>query len=290
LKLIFTWIEAHQAIAEKLLNYRNNHQSLIDLLKNAGIDKFDDEAIEGTKTSLTEIDPLTFFSYIYKHSAVNNKRFLRKICENLNIDSDIKDICGVPSVMAQNVWLFPYKYERVNNEIERLWNFFEKLLSNTIINQDYQDVLHIKSVGRSKLLDSMFRIKPFEYLCFNSLVNPYLIKKGIEPNFNSFSEMQALQIKIQSELKIDFPRLSYDAFLDAESTRHRPKYFRIGTKDGENGKSILPEMLENKIASIGWPEVGDLEEIAPVTKIKIQNALSNRKNQMQRLPTKALFK
>ncbi|WP_018616389.1 hypothetical protein [Segetibacter koreensis] len=133
MKLIFTWIEAHQAIAEKLLGYRDNQLELIEILKQAGVDGFNDEDVEDNKVPLTEIDPFTFFSYIYKHGPLRNKLVLRKVCEVMNIAIEVKDICGVPSSDARNVWYFPYKHGRNNNEINRLWSFFERLLSNNIL-------------------------------------------------------------------------------------------------------------------------------------------------------------
>jgi 5-methylcytosine-specific restriction protein B len=270
---MFTWIEAHQAIAQTILSYRNKQQDLIEILKKVGIKSFDDQAVKGEATPLVEIDPFTFFSYIYKHSSVNNKKFLRKVCAELQIDIDVKDVCGVPSVMAQNVWLFPYKVDRNSNEINRLWNFFEKLLADTLTDNDFQDVLNIHSVGKPKLLDAMFRIKPYQYLCFNTVVNKYLREhKNSQPEFQTYQQLLDLQVKVQSDLNIDFPQLSYEAYLHIVYNEP-PRFFRIGSKNGEAGTSMLPEMLPNNIASIGWDEIGDLEDLLPVNKSNIQNTL-----------------
>jgi 5-methylcytosine-specific restriction protein B len=274
MKLMFTWIEAHQAIANKILDYRNRQIELLDILRAAGINVYDEQAVEGTSEPATELDPFTFFSYIYKHSEVRNKKFLRKVCKALNIEVDVKDICGVPSVMAQNVWLFPYRFERTNSEINRLWDFFEKLVSDTLTNNDFQDILSIHMVGKPKLLDAMFRIKPYRFLCFNNVVNKYLNEhKGINTEFNTLEELLELQVKIQNKLNIDFPQLSFEAFLYI-AFQHTPRYFRLGSTDGETGESRLLQMIENNIVSIGWYDLLDLEDgISNVTKSIIQQSL-----------------
>jgi len=276
MKLMFTWIEAHKAIAEKLLSYRQNQHALIEILKKAEIDGFNDQSEAGVAVPLVEIDPFTFFSYIYKHGALRNKRTVRKICQLLEIDIDVKDICGIPTSDPRNVWYFPYAFDRRNNEIGRLWNFYEKFLVNGINDQDFDDILTIKSVGKSKLLDGMFRIKPYEFLCINGIVISYLKdKKKISPEYSNFTQLQSLQVKIQNELNFDFPQISYDAYLD-KTYSHEPKFFRIGSKAGEDVESVLEEMIINNIVSIGWPELGDLEEIEPLNKTNIQKNILKR--------------
>lgn len=276
MKLIYTWVEAHEAIANQLLHYRNRQPDLIEILQKAGVDKFEDELIKGTKASLAEIDPFTFFSYIYKHGALKNKKVLKEVCVLMNVNIEVKDVCGVPSTDARNVWYFPYSWERTNDEISRLWHFFENLLKNTVSDNDLQDVLQIKGVGKPKLLDGMFRIKPFDYLCLNGVVNPYLKnKKNIDPGFTNLSELQAVQTEIKNRLGTDFPKISYEAFIDAAFGQHVPRYFRIGSKDGKSGNSMLPVMLQNKIVSIGWHDLGDLDDITPISKTEIKEALIN---------------
>ncbi|WP_169337686.1 AAA family ATPase [Segetibacter koreensis] len=104
-------------------------------------------------------------------------------------------------------------------------------------------------------------------------MNEYLLKgKGIDPTYNTFDELQQLQVRIQSEINEDFPRLSYDAFL-YKHLDNKSRFFRIGSTDGVNGASILSEMVTNNVVSIGWYDLGDLEDISPLTKVGIKDAL-----------------
>lgn len=55
--------------------------------------------------------------------------------------------------------------------------------------------------------------------------------------------------------------------------RGTPKFWRLGTS--ENGKSVWPEMRDNQIASIGWNDLGDLDQ-AGLTKVVIQTTLASK--------------
>jgi 5-methylcytosine-specific restriction protein B len=272
MKLMYTWVEAHEQIAQKLLSYRDRQSELIDILKNAGVEALNDQPVQGTLEELKVMDPMTFFGYIYKHGPLRNKRVLRSVCASLEVDVDVKDICGVPSQNAQNVWYFPYGFERTN-ELDRLWDFFQKLMFGTVTQVEFIDILDIYSVGKSKLLNAMFRLRPRKYLCLNKVVNEYLRKKGIVPEYAGWGQLETLLEEIKTNVDADFPKLSYEAYLDVTYAGKQVNYFRIGTTAGESGASVLNEMITNQVASIGWGETGDLEEIEPLTKSNIAKKL-----------------
>ena len=62
---MYTWVPTHEAIAQKLLAYEHRQQELITILKNAGEKSLNDKDHDGRTIELDEIDPFTFFCYIY---------------------------------------------------------------------------------------------------------------------------------------------------------------------------------------------------------------------------------
>ena len=128
----FTWVETHKQLVEYLKNKEDSQLELIELLKSVGITSFKDKDGTGNPdVELDEIDPFTFFCYIYKYSPQKRLKLLQKIAKKLNL-SIPKDEKGLPSTSPLKVWLFPYKKDRVNNEVKRLWTFFKKAIENSI--------------------------------------------------------------------------------------------------------------------------------------------------------------
>ena len=114
----FSWIKTHQELVKYLSGQENNQAGLIELLKKQEISALNDQDNDGKTTELNEIDPFTFFCYIYKHGPERRLKILQDISKELNIHFPTDD-SGIPSANAQKVWLFPYKFNRKNNEIKR---------------------------------------------------------------------------------------------------------------------------------------------------------------------------
>lgn len=209
----FTWVETHKELTLFLRTKENSQKELIDILKSVGISPFNDKAKLGDHDiELAVIDPFTFFCYIYKYGPERRLKYLQKIAENLKI-SIPNDDSGIPSANAQKVWLFPYKYERVNNEIQRLWNFFNKTINNKITDEDFADVLSIRNVAKAKITEALFNINPEKYFPINGPTKPYLKNVlGIEPAFETYTEYVALLENIKSKITIPFYSLSYEAW------------------------------------------------------------------------------
>ncbi|WNW01424.1 DUF3578 domain-containing protein [Tenacibaculum sp. HL-MS23] len=209
----FSWVETHKQITEFLKQKEYSQTELIDLLKSVGITPFNDKELDGKHDiELSEIDPFTFFCYIYKYGAERRLKYLQEIAKKIgaSIPSDEK---GIPSAQAQKVWLFPYKYERVNNEVSRLWTFFNKALDNTIENIDFENVLKIRSVGKTKLSEALFYINPIKYLPINGPTKPYINEVlKIDSNFNTYSEYISLLEKIKAKTDVPFYKLSFKAW------------------------------------------------------------------------------
>lgn len=209
----FSWVQTHKQLTEFLKTKENSQNELILILKSVGIGPLNDKTGDGEHDiELNEIDPFTFFCYIYKYGTKRRLGYLQKIAETLNIKIPQGE-SGIPSAQAQKVWLFPYEYERKNNEVKRLWSFFHKAISNTISENDFQDVLQIRSTGKTKLTEALFYINPEKYLPINGPTKPYLKEVlGIDPKFNTYKEYTDILSRIKEKTEIPFYELSYEAW------------------------------------------------------------------------------
>jgi 5-methylcytosine-specific restriction enzyme B len=225
----YTWVKTHQQLVSFLSTKEHSQIELIDLLKSAGVQPFNDKSSPGNNDiELSEIDPFTFFCYIHKYGSQKRSSIFKNIAKVTSLDVP-SDYDGIPSTQALKVWLFPYKYARINNEIPRLWDFFKKAIENRISDKDFEDILKIKNTGKTKLTEALFYINPEVYLPINGPTKPYIEKVlNINPSFNSYSEYISLLKQIKSKRDIPFYKLSYDAWKwnsGNQTTDNSNKYF-----------------------------------------------------------------
>lgn len=270
---IYSWIPAFREFVNRLPNYRNNQVELIQILRDIGVNVNEDEDNPGHKVPLTEIDPFTFLFFLGKHRNEWNKvKVLRKLCKKWDIDVLVNDVCGIPSANAQKLWMFSWQYARTN-EIALLWDFFDKGIAGTITDIDLQNVLNIISVGKQKITEGLFLIAPEQYLCLNGKVKPFVQSFGINTDFENFTQLKSLYSQIRNAIPLSFHEISFKGYINSTYGERTPNYYRIGTTAGEGGESQLTDMLANSIITIGWEELGNLNEIDPLNKRSIQNAL-----------------
>ncbi|MGQ1911532.1 MrcB family domain-containing protein [Marinifilum sp. RC60d5] len=208
----FSWVQTHKELVEYLVDKENDQEGLIEILKKVGITPLNDENVKGEKTDLLEIDPFTFFCYIYKYGPDKRLSYLQKIAKYLDVSIPLGE-AGIPSANAQSVWLFPYKHIRTNNEIQRLWALFFAAINDQISDELFDDVLNIKNVAKTKLTEALFNVNPERYLPINGPTKPYIEEVlGINPNFNTYTEYIRLLNKIKTKVSIPFYELSYRAW------------------------------------------------------------------------------
>jgi hypothetical protein len=220
---MFTWVPTHKEIAQKLLQFEDRQLELIQILKDAGETIINDEDLDGNKFEMTEIDPFTFFCYIYKYGTQKRLAQLQKVAAAFNISPLPEDEHGIPSANAQKVWLFPYKKIRINNEIKRLWDFFKAAMNDQLTAEHFDDIIKINSTGKTKITEGLFYINPEKYLPINAQTRPYLEEvMGIDPSFKSWPEYLKILHRVTSHTQDAFFKISYDAWLWNTSRTESP--------------------------------------------------------------------
>ncbi|AWV96723.1 McrB family protein [Arcticibacterium luteifluviistationis] len=266
----FSWVNTHKHITQYLSTKENSQYELIELLESVGITPFNDKSVEGKEygIKLDEIDPFTFFCYIYKYGDKKRLEKLQEIAEKLGMEKPLGE-SGIPSAQAQKVWLFPYKFLRVNNEISRLWSLFHKELKGEITDEDFADALTIKSTGKTKLTEALFYVNPEKYLPINGPTKPYIKEElGIDPKFNTYSEYIELLRKIKLKSDLPFYELSYEAW-KWNSEGKKAKHYWLYSP-GEDAR-FWDEFYEKGIMGLGWDKIGDLRKYN--TRDEIRTAL-----------------
>jgi 5-methylcytosine-specific restriction enzyme B len=286
---MYTWVLTHKALAEKLLEHEHRQPELIQILKSTGetvlkdIDNFDHEI------ELKEIDPITFFCYIYKYGPEKRLNLLKQVALAFDIHPLPDNQSGIPSANAQKVWLFPWKKERNNNEIKRLWSFAKAALQNKISDELFADILTIRNTAPVKITEGLFYLDPEKYLPINSQTIPYLDGVlGINPNFKTWPEYLDVLKNVRLKTKEPFFKISHEAWLwNNEHTvtngNDMAREFRYWIyAPGEKAKH-WQEFFSNGIMAIGWDKLGDLNQYISQNDIaeklrEIEGSTGSKKN------------
>lgn len=209
----FSWVKTHNQLSQFLIDKENQQPQLIDILEGAGATLFNDQNPKGVTFKMDEIDPFTFYCYIYKYGPETRLSILKNIAKSINLFVPDDD-SGIPSTNPQKVWLFTYKFDRNNNEVQRLWNFFYAAMDDSINEDLFADILQIKGVAKTKLTEALFYVAPENYFPINGPTRPYLEEVlKIDPKFETLAEYQNILDQIKSKSEKPFYELSYDAWL-----------------------------------------------------------------------------
>ncbi|RDV17203.1 EVE domain-containing protein [Pontibacter diazotrophicus] len=261
----FSWVNTHKQIVKFLAENKDNQLYLIKLLKDLGITGFNDRDEAGNVFELTEIDPFTFFCCIYKHGASKRLSYLQKIAEKIGISELPSDESGIPSANPQSTWLFPYKVYRVNNEIERLWNLFFKVLDGGIDNKLFEDALQIGGTGKTKLTEALFYIDPIKYFPINAPARLFLKEVlGTNPSFKTYTEYLKILEQIKQKTSKPFYELSSEAYVWNNSRKKVSYWIFQGSPKMFDFETALKENLIED-----WNVAAHKENIKPGDKVII---------------------
>lgn len=168
---MYNWTQTHLELAAYLKDKRSETAALIELLKESGVNVMQDQSQPGVSVPLEEMDPFTFICHIYKYGEKKRLDIIQRIAKKLNLFVPDGER-GIPSANAQKVWMFPYQHERIGNEFDILWELFEATINDTITNDLFQRALNIRNVGKTKLTEVLFYVRPFDYFPLNGPSRP----------------------------------------------------------------------------------------------------------------------
>ena len=138
IKPIFDWIPFYEDFANKLLEYKNNRAELLNILYKI-IDKLkwkntwlnSEKYNNNNKTRLKDICPFTIFAMFNR--TINDEtriEFIKEIINEFKINKESPNsLNGIPKNNAQGSWFFGYEYEQEIDDINNLWDVFEKAIN-----------------------------------------------------------------------------------------------------------------------------------------------------------------
>lgn len=187
----YSWVNFYTEFAIKLLEYRNDRQTLIKKVKTV----FDNIGMKlptlEKDNNLTDIDPFTIFGTFNKGITYENRvLIINSYAKEFGVLSKIPDnFDGIPVLNNLSATFYRFINEREDDDIENIWNVFETALAyadtHSVDNKKhfidaYNQVLNQKGI-KWNLTMALYWINPYEYINLDSRNRWFICKYEIMP-------------------------------------------------------------------------------------------------------------
>lgn len=227
----FDWVDFYKELAAKLLQYKDNHQGLVEIVKKVyettGINMPTLE-LDG---NLIDIDPFTFYGIFNKSKMKesNRKSLLSVIASLLSVGAPIPTAFdGIPVLNNQNATFYYFIDSRSEDDINDLWGLFESALTYSSnptpenrehISHYFDLTINRKGNGNGKITMGLYWIAPDSFLNLDSRNEWYIYKSGKVPT-EIVDTLPAIEAKIAATKYFDILE-KLRAYLQSDKTELR---------------------------------------------------------------------
>lgn len=128
----FSWTKFYEAVADKLLTYRNNRAALVEGIRviSTSVDGLghlaEDHYTEGTSGFVRDICPFTTMGLFNRGvTDANRKIIAAELAKFLGVDEGVPESFeGIPILNNMKSWYFPFENNRAADHIDSLWAVF----------------------------------------------------------------------------------------------------------------------------------------------------------------------
>lgn len=202
MQMSFTWIPFYKEFAQKLLEYKNRRQELVETIYSVLDSTMNDSGTsvvnyfkKDKDERLTDTDPFSVFAIFNRTSNVKVRRECVTILkECFHISATVpSDFDGIPVLNAQKSIFVYQNGKTVEQDNLLLWNLFEKAVNHEDFGQEYDEALKIKGVNNN-LSMGLFWICPDRFLALDSQNRAFIEKElGLkikkEPNYKEYIQI-----------------------------------------------------------------------------------------------------
>lgn len=274
--MAYTWIPFYKELSQKLLQFRDDRQPLIDWIysniKSEYIKHLKDDP-DGRRVA--DIDPFTVYA-IFNRGIAHDKRLeiCQKFRDYLNVSASVpNDFDGIPVMNSQRSNFMAFANKREDGDIERLWNVFEDAVLGRDIEKSY-NALEYQYLVKFNLTLGLFWIRPDLYLPLDSRSQSMLASIGItfdNAKFLRYKEyrdvMNRLDEKMQTESLgfTNYAEFSHIAYLETSEKQETEKMNDSNAiaywiySPGEQA-TFWDEYYQDGVMGLGWNKIGDLRE------------------------------
>ena len=260
----FAWTKFYEAVATKLLDYKNNRAALIKGLREMsgrveGLNHLQDQFAVGSSGFMKDICPFTTMGIFNRGlTAANRTIVATELAKFLGVEQKAPIAYdGVPLLNLQNSWYFPFEKNRADDHIESLWNVFAAAIKYADAEDDDAREEFAKAFDNANgrpgtawnLTFGLYWSRPWAFLSLDHNSQVYITKKlgvtfglhGPKKRCNSsdyLSLMDVLEPRFQeaSYPVHSFPELSLEAWHYKDPTEGKSEVGGDGEEDAGKGE------------------------------------------------------
>lgn len=259
----FDWVPFYEEMANKLLAFRTDQPALVRVLQTSGVGGLQDQDPEGTWVALTEMDPFTFLTLLNKQSHAKRTQILEKVASQLGISAPVPTgFLGIPKADARQAWLFPYRFERNQGDVDKLWNLYEAVRSTKPLSEDvFAAAQSVKYTGHAKLTQAIFRAAPKRFFPVDKQTIGYLAGLRLPSTFNSAKEFQEICKLVSQRVSKPLYEQSHDAwYANQKQPNNEAEYQKIALQRAAkstvlvepSGGVPVPKIRKSGVGNAGY--------------------------------------
>jgi 5-methylcytosine-specific restriction protein B len=245
----FKWTTFYEAIADKLLPFRNNRAALVDGIRQISLrveglgHLAEDRYVDGSTGFVRDICPFTTMGMFNRGIKDSNRKVIAaELAKFLGVDEPVPETFeGIPILNNLKSWYFPFEADRTADHIDSLWDVFVaaiKFADSNDPNDDARadfakafDDANGRPVVAWNLTMGLYWIRPWSFPSLDNNSQVYLSKKlqvpiglhGPKKRCNStdyLAVMDALEPRFQeaSYPVHSYPELSLQSWLFKDPT------------------------------------------------------------------------
>ena len=210
-----SWVLFYESFAKELLKFKDNRDSLIDLVKKVYQEINLKMPTLDKNNNVTDIDPFTIYGLFNKSSQKEENRIkiIKAFAKILNIDVTMpQSFDSVPRLNNVNALFYNFEGDRGENDIDELWRLFEATLQFIENKNDYTRenfkkyfdmVMKKKGIHNSKLTSALYWISPKNFVSIDNLnVNFILESEYIPDEIKEIFKNRSVKISGESYLYV----------------------------------------------------------------------------------------
>ncbi len=247
----FVWTSFYEAVADKLLTYRNNRAALVEGIHEISVrvdgigHLAEDKYADGTTGFVKDICPFTTMGLFNRGITESNRRIIAaELAKFLGVDEPVPDSFeGIPVLNNLNSWYFSFEVDRTADHIDALWEVFATGIKFADSDDDDARVAFATPFDNANgrrgvawnLTFGLYWIRPWAFLSLDQNSQVYVTKKlgvtiglhGPKRRCNSIdylAVMSTLEPRFQeaSYPVHSYPELSFEAWLYKDPTSDTP--------------------------------------------------------------------
>lgn len=274
--MAFTWVPYYKELAQKLVQYRDKREELLDII--CGIDReyIDFLQKDGDGTKITDIHPFAIYSIFSRLFLVPKKqKILEYLKTKLNLTSPIPtDFDGIPSVNPQNsFWGMPWDND-AKQKVEENWDLFCCAINENFDKDEFCkcfDKVISQQGAKWNVTQALFRMNPDKFISLDGNSREYLGTENISV-FNEKDLSGKTYLSLLNDVKENvnnhsikeknFYELSHNAW---KYGNEKINYWIIAP--GTNAAK-WDEYSKNGEIGIGWDELGPLSNYKKIEQVR----------------------